>query len=108
MDTSVSSSSLSKDSLSLLERRLAHFKSAESVLCVSRRLFQKCPAAASQLEGELREAELRGAATNRCVYFLYWFGLNTCPFEKELLKVQYTANQTIPMTDSLTVGLTPP
>ncbi len=39
---------------------------------------------------------------------LDWIGFNTGLCGKESLKVQFTAHWTISMTDSMTVGLTPP
>ena len=42
-----------------------------------------------------------------CLVGLNWFGFITGPCEQERLKAQCTAQRTISMADSLTVGLTP-
>ncbi len=39
---------------------------------------------------------------------MVWFGFNAGSCEREHVKVQLTAHQTISMADSLAVGLTPP
>ena len=47
------SSSLCKESLTLLEKRLCHFRSVDSLLRVGEKLFQKCPWMAKEMEAEL-------------------------------------------------------
>ena len=48
--------SLSRESLQLLERRLAQFRSSEATLAVARRLFQKCPEVAEEMEKKMEVA----------------------------------------------------